>query len=121
MAIGSCIIDSNRNIIELQRGALWQGWGFKDSFAFENEEDMPCYVPELVDTYYTKNDILRLCDGSVNIARKIFYQLNWQLPESLLDEELQDGELTICRYCGRLYESYWTDECPYCSTIQEAK
>ena len=74
----------------------------------------PCYVPELFDIVYTKEDILNMCDDQESIARKIFYQLDWQLPETLLDEELLEGELTVCKFCGRMFESYWTCKCPRC-------
>lgn len=112
--IGICRIDENKKIIELQRGPLRQGWGFKDSFAFFHKPKFPCYVPELSDTVYTKEDILALCDGQESLARKIFCQLDWQLPEVLLDEELQEKEISICRRCKRMFESYWLQTCPHC-------
>lgn len=115
MKIGVCIIDHNKNIIKLERGPLFQGWGFKDTDAFEHHLDAPCYVPELFDIAYTKKDILTLCDNQESIARKIFYQLDWQAPETLLDEELRDGELCVCEHCGRMYECYRWDRCPHCS------
>lgn len=114
MIIGVCKIDENRKIVELKRGPLRQGWGFKNSDAFEHSPQAPCYVPELFDIAYTKEDILEMCDGQESIARKIFYQLDWQLPETLLDEELSEGELTVCEFCRKMFESYWTCKCPHC-------
>ncbi|MCD7902870.1 MAG: hypothetical protein LUF91_03750 [Oscillospiraceae bacterium] len=118
MAIGICRIDQDKNILKLERGPLWQGFGFKDADAFENKPDAPCYVPELFDTVYTRNDLLEMCDGQECIAQKIFYQLDWQSPESLLNEELQEGELSVCKNCGRMFESYWSDQCPHCEVRQ---
>lgn len=36
MIIGVCKIDENRKIVELKRGPLRQGWGFKNPDAFEH-------------------------------------------------------------------------------------
>ena len=114
MAIGVCRLDEGKRILELRRGALWQGFGFKDEEAFENDPKKPCYVPELSDKAYTRDDFLLLCDHQMAIARKIFYQLDWQCLETLLDEELREGELTLCPVCGRMFESYWSTRCPHC-------
>lgn len=119
MSIGVCKIDHNKRIVVLQRGPLWQGWGFKDANAFEQAPGTPCYVPELSDTVYTKEDFLRLCDKQEAIARKVFYQLDWQHPEALIEEELREGELTICCNCNRMFESYWTYICPHCGQLND--
>ena len=74
MSIGVCKIDHNKRIVDLQRGPLWQGWVFKDTKAFEQAPGTPCYVPELSDTVYTKEDFLGLCDNQEAIS--IFVNLS---------------------------------------------
>ena len=119
MSIGVCKIDRNKCIVKLERGPLWQGWGFKDEQAFECTPDAPYYVPEFSDTVYTKEAFLKLCDNQDSIARKVFYQLDWQHPETLIEEELREGELSICDNCNGMFESYWTCICPHCGKIKD--
>lgn len=114
MKVGSCKIDKNGILIDIHREYWSQGWIFKDTEAFELSHSLPCYISELSDKAYTRKDILALCDNQERIAEKIFYQLDWQTPEALLDEEISVGELTICEGCQRLFESYHTMQCPKC-------
>ena len=87
--IGACKVDEDGNLVELEREFSSQGWIFKDWGAFRNEMDAPCYVPELDDTVYTKQDFLELCNGQEEIAEELFGQLDWQSPSTLL----LDGKL----------------------------
>jgi hypothetical protein len=119
MAIGTCRIDSNKRIVELQRDWLQQGWVFKDADAFEYRPTAPCYVPELFDIAYSKEDLLALCDNQEDIAKEVFHLLNWQSPEALLDEEFTEGELTLCKHCSRMFKSYWTSKCPHCGNAHD--
>lgn len=114
MKVGSCKIDKNGILINIHREYWSQGWIFKETEAFEISHSLPCYVSELSDKVYTKKDILALCDNQERIAEKIFYQLDWQTPEALLDEEISIGELTVCEGCQHLFESYHTMQCPNC-------
>lgn len=114
MKVGFCRIDKDGKITDIQREYFSQGWIFKDTESFEHFHTIPCYVPELFDIAYTRKDILALCDNQERIAEKIFYQLDWQTPEALLDEEISIGELTVCEGCQRLFESYHTMQCPNC-------
>lgn len=70
MVIGICKINSSKRSVELQRGPLSQGLGFKNSDAFEHSPQSPCYAPELVNSVYTKEDIPALYDHQESIARK---------------------------------------------------
>lgn len=68
------------------------GYIFKDEEAFEKNWDAPCYVPEgeieLVDRceFYTHNDLLKLCYNNHKLCDRIFFKLDWQYPETLLDD-----------------------------------
>ncbi len=117
MAVGICEVDENKMILRLDRDWLGQGWGFKDEDAFEYRPKAPCYVPELSDKVYTREDFINLCDNQSEIAKIIFHLIDWQSPETLLDEEIVEGELTICKNCGRMFKSFWSDECSHCGAI----
>lgn len=69
--IGICKVDADGNIVELQREFFSQGWVFKDWEAFKNRSDAPCYVPELDDAVYTRNDFMALCNNHIRTSRLI--------------------------------------------------
>ena len=93
--IGICKVDKDGNIIELQREFFGQGWVFKDWEAFRNHPDAPCYVPELTDAVYTRNDLMALCNGQEELAEELFDQLDWQSPSTLMDEWERTGEINL--------------------------
>ena len=93
--IGICKVDQDGNIIELQREFFGQGWVFKDWEAFQNRPDAPCYVPELHNAVYTRNDLIALCNGQEEMAEELFDQLDWQSPSTLMDEWERTGETGI--------------------------
>lgn len=82
--IGSCNVDRNGSITELQREFFGQGWIFKDWKAFHQYQDKPCYVPELSDTVYMRDDFMSLCNNQEEIAEKLFYEVDWQSPSALM-------------------------------------
>lgn len=47
----------------IDRDYYRQGWIFKDEDAFQNRPDDVCYIPELSDEKYTRNDILKILAG----------------------------------------------------------
>lgn len=112
--IGICKVGRNGSITELQREFFGQGWIFKDWKAFHGHQNAPCYVPELSDTVYTREDFMSLCDGQENIAEKLFYEVDWQSPSTLMDEWEKDGEINICDQCGRMLLAYDMHKCPHC-------
>lgn len=93
---------------------------YKDDMAFETGEGV-CYVPEFGfensnenpfefyakaliateiegNTYvaiqgYTRQDFIELCDGNEKLARELYDHVDWQHPETLWDEWLEDEEL----------------------------
>lgn len=93
--IGICEVDQDWNITKLQREFFGQGWVFKDWDAFQNYPDAPCYVPELHDAVYTRNDLTALCNGQEEMAEELFDQLDWQSPSTLMDEWERTGETGI--------------------------
>ena len=70
----------------IDRDYYRQGWIFKDEDAFQNRPDDVCYIPELSDEKYTRNDILKILAGDEELAKTMFEELDWQHPESLTDD-----------------------------------
>ena len=94
-----------------------QGWVFKDEEAYRNHKDKPCYVPELLDEIYTGNDFLDLCKGQEDFADELFEEVDWQCPESLIEDWVINGEWVECKECGKLFNTGDTDGkliCLYC-------
>ena len=74
-------------------------------FGFENANENPFefYAKALIateiegNTYvaiqgYTRQDFVELCDGNEGLARELYDHVDWQHPETLLDEWLEDEE-----------------------------
>jgi hypothetical protein len=72
---------------------------YKSEDAYLNRHDEICYIPEygfpeennfcgtedVVDGY-TRNNLMELCDGNKKLCDCLFYGLDWQSPETLLNE-----------------------------------
>ena len=110
--IGKCEVDENGEIIKLEREYFRQGYIYKNPNAYHNDKSAVCYVPELSDSLYTGQDFLDMCNGQPEIADHVFDAVDWQHPESYLDEQ-GDDELWQCK-CGKWYWCYGVDKCPYC-------
>jgi hypothetical protein len=67
------------------RGVTDNGICFKSYSAFENKEGV-CYIAENSDLRYTYNDFLELACGNEKLAKNIFDIVDWQHPETVLDE-----------------------------------
>jgi len=106
--------DDTEEIIE--REFHGQGDIFKDYDAYENSLDKVCYIPELSDSKYTRQDFLGLCDNQENLAKDLFDRVDWQHPENLLQEDYMNGEYADCGKCGRMFACYEKSECPHCNT-----
>tara|TARA_R100001163_G_C4906842_1_gene92926 strand:- start:271 stop:498 length:228 start_codon:yes stop_codon:yes gene_type:complete len=61
------------------------GYCFKDRKAFNNKKGI-CYIPELSDQKYTYSDFLRIANSNKTLAQNLFDIVDWQHPETLLDE-----------------------------------
>lgn len=73
-----------------------QGFVFKDEQAFLFAPDDVCYIAEddypHEEKHYTRKDIVRICDGNVDLATVIFYLLDWQHSETLMDEYRRENK-----------------------------
>lgn len=63
-----------------------QGYVFKDEHAFLYDPQAPCYVPELGDEVYTSEDLLSVAAWDWELTKEMFYDLDWQSPETWMDE-----------------------------------
>ena len=112
--IGVCKADEHGRITKLQREFWGQGWIFKDWKAFHEHQNAPCYVPELSDTVYTREDFISLCDNQEKIAERMFDEVDWQSPSTLMYEWEKDGEIDTCGQCGRMFLACDVHKCPHC-------
>lgn len=110
--VGRCEIDKDGKIVMLERKWFRQGYIYKNPNAYYNNKSAVCYVPEMSNSIYTGKDFLDMCNGQTEIADHVFDAVDWQHPESYLDEQ-GDEDLCVCK-CGKWYWSYGTDKCPYC-------
>lgn len=106
--------DENGDGEKIVREFYGQGMIFKDEYAFYHEAKVPCYVPELSDTVYTREDFLRICNDQDDIAEVVFGAVDWQHPETYLDEQYAEGEMATCKACGKIFLSYDVKNCPHC-------
>jgi hypothetical protein len=69
----------------MERKETYNGYCYKDINAFNNKKGV-CYIAELSDQEYTYQDFLSMCNGNETLARNIFEDIDWQHPETRLDE-----------------------------------
>jgi hypothetical protein len=98
----------------IDREFYGQGYIVKDEHAYATDLEQVCYIPELSDATYTHQSFLDLCDHQESLAVDLFDRVDWQHPESLLEEDYVHGELDDCAACGRMFLSYDAKECPHC-------
>jgi len=96
--------ESSDEVIE--RDYTEQGMVFKDEDAFLNHTDKVCYVAELSDTVYTRQDFLDECGGREDFAALCFEGVDWQHPETWAQEQFTEGEWGDCDKCGWFYDLY---------------
>jgi hypothetical protein len=109
--------DENGDGEVIDREFYRQGLIFKDEEAYKNYKDRPCYIPELSNAVYTGNDFLELCKDQEEFADELFYEVDWQHPETLMNDWLSNEELMECNGCGFLVDPYACNgdiECPNC-------
>lgn len=90
---------------QIDREWYGQGYIFKDEEAFLTTPDAPCYVAELSDAVYTHHDILRICNGQEEIAKLCFDEIDWQHPETWLDEAIMNDEFEMCFKDEKMYQN----------------
>lgn len=113
-------------------GASDQGYIFKSREFYQHSLDEICYIAESdLEDYeyeqkhgnasdrkpqgYTHQDFLDMCNSQEEIAEQVFAIVDWQHPETELDEELKENELIKCR-CGKWYWRFDLCGCPFCHT-----
>jgi len=72
---------------------IGQGYGYKTEWNPKHPDDI-IYIPEYGyegnkverENAYSYTDFVKLCDGNIHLAENLFNSLDWQFPESLLDE-----------------------------------
>ena len=79
-----------------ESGSTGNGLCFKNEDNYLNHWDEPCYVPEygFPDKnesndncdYYTHRSLLTLCHHNHKLCDAVFYAVDWQYPETYLDE-----------------------------------
>lgn len=127
LKIGNYVPASAGQEAIIERDWYGQGWIVKDEDAFLNHPVKVCYIPELSDDCYTRNDFLEMCSGQEKLAEMLFYILDWQSPSSALEEiSLEDG-WGWCPFCEKFFsvDPYLDPTvlesipCPICGTILE--
>lgn len=121
LLIGSYSPENGSKPEIIDRDYYRQGWIFKDEDAFQNRPDDVCYIPELSDEKYTRNDILKILAGDEEQAKTMFKELDWQHPESLLEDWKANGEIAWCPHCAGYVQTYGEEieKCPVCGTELE--
>ncbi len=102
----------------IHRAYYRQGMIFKDEEAFLLHPDQICYVPELSDATYTHQDFLNLCNGQEKFAKECFYAVDWQHPETWVDEQFLGDEWGWCEHCNLIFSMDGEQKpCPHCGTM----
>jgi hypothetical protein len=104
--VGSYTPEMDEKPASVDRDFYGQGRIFKNWRAFYENPDDVCYAPELSDACYTKNDFLSMCVGNAELAEELFLSVDWQHPESLLQEWYAHEEIADCPECGYAYNLY---------------
>jgi hypothetical protein len=113
LKVGSIKRRKNGKDWDIQKEFYGQGDIFKDEEAFLSRPDDPCYVPELTDRVYTRNDILKICKGNEELATDLFNELDWQHPESLLEDWEVNGEWNWCKRDNEYNPYNYCCDCMY--------
>jgi DNA-directed RNA polymerase subunit RPC12/RpoP len=91
---------------QIVRGGTEQGYVFKDERAFMLHKNKVCYIPELSDAEYTRQNFLDMCNGQAEFAAIVFEAVDWQHPETYVEEQFVHGEWDTCPECGRWYDRH---------------
>ena len=120
LKIGSYTPETEDQEAVIDRGYYRQGWIFKDEEAFHLHPEQVCYVPELSDEGYTRQDFLAMCNGQEELAEFLFEMVDWQSPETLKSELLATYEIDFCPVCKKYYFMQGEQiPCPICEVNPE--
>ena len=103
LKVGSYTPETEEQEAVIDREYYRQGWIFKDEEAFLHHPERVCYVPELSDEGYTRQNFLDMCNGQEEVAALLFESVDWQSPETLLNELYDTYELEFCPVCQKNY------------------
>lgn len=120
LKIGSYTPETDEAEAVIDREYYRQGFIFKDEEAFLKFPDKVCYVPELSDAGYTRQSFLDMCNGQEEFARECFYAVDWQCPETWIDEQYRHNEWQYCPHCEKIYDMAGEPcACPICGRNPE--
>lgn len=120
LKIGSYTPETEAQEAIIDREYYRQGWIFKDEEAFRLHPEQVCYVPELSDEGYTRQDFLAMCNGQEELAEFLFEMVDWQSPETLKSELLATYEIDFCPVCKKYYFMQGEQiPCPICGANPE--
>lgn len=120
LKIGSYTPETEAQEAIIDREYYRQGWIFKDEEAFRLHPEQVCYVPELSDEGYTRQDFLAMCNGQEELAEFLFEMVDWQSPETLKSELLATYEIDFCPVCKKYYFMQGEQiPCPICEANPE--
>ena len=115
LKIGTYVPETEDKEAVIQREYYRQGWIFKDEEAFLSHADQVCYVPELSDGGYTRQDFMALCNGQEDFAAECFRAVDWQCPETWVDEQYREDGWGYCPVCEKIYDMAGeVCACPVC-------
>ena len=115
LKVGTYVPETEENEAVIQREYYRQGWIFKDEAAFLFHADQVCYVPELSDEGYTRQGFMDLCNGQEDFAAECFRAVDWQCPETWVDEQYREDEWGYCPECEKIYDMAGeVCACPVC-------
>ena len=115
LKVGTYVPETEEKEAVIQREYYRQGWIFKDEEAFLSHADQVCYVPELSDGAYTRQDFMALCNGQEDFATECFRAVDWQCPGTWVDEQYREDEWGYCPVCEMIYDMAGeVCACPVC-------
>ena len=115
LKVGTYVPETEEKEAVIQREYYRQGGIFKDEEAFLSHADQVCYVPELSDGAYTRQDFMALCNGQEDFATECFRAVDWQCPGTWVDEQYREDEWGYCPVCGKIYDMAGeVCACPVC-------
>ena len=122
LKIGSYTPETEDQEAFIDRGYYRQGWIIKDEEAFRLHPEQVCYVPELSNEGYTRQDFLAMCNGQEELAEFLFEMVDWQSPETLKSELLATYEIDFCPVCKKYYFMQGEQiPCPICKATPATK
>ena len=120
LQIGKYVPAHNGREALIQRQFYEQGYIVKYEAAYRSHPDRVCYVPELSDEGYTRQDFLAMCNGQEELAEFLFEMVDWQSPETLKSELLATYEIDFCPVCKKYYFMQGEQiPCPICEANPE--